>query len=101
MLSEVSGRTITDREVDEDDGIMTMIGPAVRAGIFEQHTDDLERVLGHPSTSLRAAVSRCAEERTLAVRSSGASAPPAVAEGRDADGPSIGPALASVLHHIA
>ena len=56
VLSEVSGRTITDREVDEDDGIMTMIGPAVRAGIFEQHTDDLERILGHPSTSLRAAV---------------------------------------------
>ena len=35
---------------------MTMIGPAVRAGIFENQTDDLERVLGHSSTSLRAAV---------------------------------------------
>jgi hypothetical protein len=43
-----------DREVDEDEGIMTMIGPAVRAGTFEHQTDDLEHVLGHSSTSLRA-----------------------------------------------
>jgi NAD(P)H dehydrogenase (quinone) len=56
VLSEISGRTVTHREVDEDDGIMAMIGPAVRAGIFEHQTDDLERVLGHPSASLRAAV---------------------------------------------
>ena len=28
---------------------MTMIGPAVRAGVFEHQTDDLERVLGHSS----------------------------------------------------
>jgi NAD(P)H dehydrogenase (quinone) len=56
VLSDISGRTIIHREVDEDEGIMTMIGPAVRTGIFEYQTDDLERVLGHSSTSLRAAV---------------------------------------------
>jgi NAD(P)H dehydrogenase (quinone) len=56
VLSDISGRTIIYREVDEDEGIMTMIGPAVRAGIFEHQTDDLERILGHSSTSLRAAV---------------------------------------------
>jgi NAD(P)H dehydrogenase (quinone) len=56
VLSDVSGRTITYREVDEDEGIMTMIGPAIRAGIFEHQTDDLERVLGHSSTRLGAAV---------------------------------------------
>ena len=56
VLSEISGRTIAYRELDEDEGIMTMIGPAVRAGVFEHQTDDLERVLGHPGTSLRAAV---------------------------------------------
>jgi NAD(P)H dehydrogenase (quinone) len=56
VLSDISGRTIIQQEVDEDEGIMTMIGPAVRAGIFELQTDDLERVLGHSSTSLRAAV---------------------------------------------
>ena len=56
VLSDISSRTIIHREVDEDEGIMTMIGPAVRTGIFEYQTDDLERVLGHSSTSLRAAV---------------------------------------------
>lgn len=56
VLSEISGRLITCQEVDEDEGIMTMIGPAVRAGAFEFSTVDLERVLGHPSTSLRNAV---------------------------------------------
>jgi NAD(P)H dehydrogenase (quinone) len=56
VLSDISGRTIIYREVDEDEGIMTMIGPAVRAGIFEHQTDDLERVLGHSSTSVRAAL---------------------------------------------
>ena len=56
VMSDIWGRTIIHREVHEDEGIMTMIGPAVRAGIFEHQTDDLERVLGHSSTSLRAAV---------------------------------------------
>jgi hypothetical protein len=36
--------------------LVSRIGPAVRAGIFEHQTDDLERVLGHSSTRLRAAV---------------------------------------------
>jgi hypothetical protein len=56
VLSDISGRTVIHREVDEDEGSMIMIGPAVRAGIFEHQTDDLERVLGHSSISLRAAV---------------------------------------------
>lgn len=56
VLSDVSGRTIIHREVDEDEGIMIMIGPAIRVGSFEYQTDDLERVLGRSSTSLRAAV---------------------------------------------
>jgi hypothetical protein len=41
VLSNISGRTITHREADEDEGTMTMIGPAVRAGVFEHQTDDL------------------------------------------------------------
>jgi NAD(P)H dehydrogenase (quinone) len=56
VLSDISGRRVIHREVDEDEGIMVMIGPAVRAGIFEHQTDDLERVLGHSSISLRTAV---------------------------------------------
>ena len=64
VLSDISGRTITHREVDEDEGIMTMIGPAVRAGMFEHHSDDLERVLGHSSTSLRAAVTAVLQSRS-------------------------------------
>ena len=56
VLSEISGRQITCQEVGDDEGIMTMIGPAVREGAFEVQTEDLERVLGHPSTSLRTAV---------------------------------------------
>jgi hypothetical protein len=43
---------------------MTMIGPAVRAGIFEHQTDDLERVLGHSSTSLTAAVTVVLQSRS-------------------------------------
>jgi hypothetical protein len=64
VLSDISGRTIIHREVDEDEGIMTMIGRAVRAGIFENQTDDLERVLGHSSTSLRAAVTTVLQSRS-------------------------------------
>jgi hypothetical protein len=52
------------READEDEGIMTMIGPLVRVGIFEHQTDDLERVLGHSSTSLRAAVTAILQSRS-------------------------------------
>jgi NAD(P)H dehydrogenase (quinone) len=64
VLSDISGRTIIHREVDEDEGIMTMIGPVVRTGIFEHQTDDLERVLGHSSTSLRAAVTTVLQSRS-------------------------------------
>ena len=63
VLSDISGRTIIHRQVDADEGIMTMIGPTVRAGMFEHQTDDLERVLGHSSTSLRAAVSAVLQSR--------------------------------------
>ena len=61
--SNISGRTITHREVDEDEGVMTMIGPLVRVGIFEHQTDDLERVLGHSRTSLKAAVTAVLQSR--------------------------------------
>ncbi|HLM21777.1 MAG TPA: hypothetical protein VK390_09660, partial [Propionibacteriaceae bacterium] len=37
------------REVDEDEGVMTMIGPLVRVGIFEHQTDDLERSSAIPA----------------------------------------------------
>jgi len=63
VLSDISGRTIIHRQVDADEGIMTMIGPTVRAGMFEHQTDDLERVLGHSSTSLRAAVTAVLQSR--------------------------------------
>lgn len=56
VLSDLSGRTVTCREQDEDEGIMTMIGEPVRFGAFERQTGDLEAVLGHPATSLREAV---------------------------------------------
>jgi NAD(P)H dehydrogenase (quinone) len=56
LLSELSGRTVTYREVDADEGMMEMIGPAIRLGQFERQTDDLERILGRPPTSLRASV---------------------------------------------
>jgi NAD(P)H dehydrogenase (quinone) len=58
VLSDIAGRTINYREVDADEGVMTMIGGPVRAGMFQYQTEDLERVLGHPATGLRAAVSR-------------------------------------------
>lgn len=56
-LSDIAGRTITYRELETDAGIMTMLGPAIRSGAFERHTNDLEQILGHPATSLKAAVS--------------------------------------------
>ena len=56
VLSEVGGRPVTYREVEADEGVMVMIGPAVRSGAFERQTGDLEQVLGHPATSLESAV---------------------------------------------
>jgi NAD(P)H dehydrogenase (quinone) len=58
VLSDIAGRTINYREVDADEGVMTMIGGPVRAGMFQYQTDDLERVLGHPATELRTAVGK-------------------------------------------
>jgi hypothetical protein len=49
-------RTITHREVDADEGIMTMIGPAVRARIFEQQTEAFEAV---PASPPAASVPEC------------------------------------------
>jgi NAD(P)H dehydrogenase (quinone) len=51
VLSDIAGRPIACREVDMDEGVMTMIGGPVRAGLFEYQTQDLEQVLGHPATN--------------------------------------------------
>jgi NAD(P)H dehydrogenase (quinone) len=66
-LSTVSHRTVTYREVDQDDGIVALLGlgPAIRSGGFERQTSDLEQILGRPATSLHAAV-----ETALAVPTS-------------------------------
>jgi NAD(P)H dehydrogenase (quinone) len=60
VLTRVSGRTVTYREVPEDDGIVGMLGlgPVIRSGGFEVQTPDLERVLGRPPTSVDDAVGR-------------------------------------------
>lgn len=54
-LSDVSGRPVTYREVDEDEGAIAFMGlaPFVQSGGFELQTPDLESVLGHPAASLR------------------------------------------------
>ena len=52
LLSEVSGRPVSYREVAEDEGFMAVIGPAIRAGAFELQTWDLEGVLGRTPASL-------------------------------------------------
>jgi len=59
VLAEVSGERVAYREVDEDEGIVGMLGlaPIIRAGAFELQTPDLATVLGHPATDLHAAVS--------------------------------------------
>lgn len=70
VLSEMSGRTITYRETDSDEGMMQMIGPVVRAGRLERHAEDLERILGRPATSLHDAVAAVLPSiRTEAARS--------------------------------
>jgi NAD(P)H dehydrogenase (quinone) len=56
VLSEIAGQPIAYREVDVDEGVMTMIGGPVRAGMFEYQTGDLERALGHPATKFETAV---------------------------------------------
>jgi NAD(P)H dehydrogenase (quinone) len=56
VLSDIAGRPVAYREVDVDEGVMTMIGGPVRAGMFEYQSADLERVLGHPATNFETAV---------------------------------------------
>jgi NAD(P)H dehydrogenase (quinone) len=56
VLGAASGRTVTYRDVDGDEGIMVMFGPIIRSGGFEVQTGDLESVLGRPATSLEDAV---------------------------------------------
>lgn len=63
VLGELGGRTVSYREVEDDDGILAMIGPAVRAGAFERQTGDLARVLRRPPTSLASAVATALGER--------------------------------------
>lgn len=53
VLSDLSGRPVSYREVDGDEGFLTVIGPAIRSGAFELQTGDLASVLGRPPTSLR------------------------------------------------
>lgn len=57
-LSEVSGRPVAYREVDQDEGAIAYmgIGAFVQAGGFEVQTPDLETILGHPAASLHDAV---------------------------------------------
>ena len=68
VLTEVSGRTVVHRDVDEDEGVIDLlgIGPFIRAGGFERQTGDLEAVLGHPPTGLEDAVATALGARTSA-----------------------------------
>ena len=56
VLTEVSGRSVVYREVDEEEGFLGMLAGAVRYGAFEVQTDDLDGALGRPAMSLRASV---------------------------------------------
>ena len=53
VLSAVTDRTVVHRDTDVDEGMMAMIGPALRAGVLERQTEDLKRILGRPASSLR------------------------------------------------
>lgn len=57
-LGDVSGRPVTYREVDQDEGVIGWMGlaPLIQSGSFEVQTPDLETVLGHPAHSLQHAV---------------------------------------------
>jgi NAD(P)H dehydrogenase (quinone) len=67
-LTELSGRTVVHRDVDEDEDVIGLlgIGPFIRAGGFERQTGDLEAVLGHPATRLEDAVAAALGVRTPA-----------------------------------
>jgi NAD(P)H dehydrogenase (quinone) len=56
VLSEVSGRPVVYREVDDEEGFLGMLAEVVRYGGFEVQTDDLQRVLGRPAMNLRESV---------------------------------------------
>jgi len=68
VLSDLSGRTVVYRDVDEDDGIVGMLGlsPIIRAGAFELQTGDLAQVLGRPATGLEEAVATALQSRVPA-----------------------------------
>jgi NAD(P)H dehydrogenase (quinone) len=57
-LTQVTGSKVGYREVDEDEGALSILGlaPVIQAGGFEVRTPDLEAALGHPPTNLREAV---------------------------------------------
>ena len=57
-LSDVSGRLVEYREVDQDEGAIGYMGlaPFIQSGGFERQTPDLETVLGHPAAHLHDAV---------------------------------------------
>ena len=66
-LAEVSGRPVSYREVDHDEGAIGLmgIGPFVQSGGFEIQTPDLEAVLGRPAASLRDSVAAALDQARL------------------------------------
>jgi hypothetical protein len=54
----VTGTKVHYREVDEDEGALSIFGlaPVIQAGGFEMQTPDLEAALGHAPTNLQEAV---------------------------------------------
>lgn len=57
-LGQVTGRAVSYREVDHDEGAIGFMGlaPLIQSGGLEVQTPDLEVVLGHPAASLPVAV---------------------------------------------
>lgn len=57
-LTQVTGTKVHYREVDEDEGALSILGlaPVIQAGGFEVQTPDLKAALGHPPTTLQDAV---------------------------------------------
>ncbi|MGY1679225.1 NAD(P)H-binding protein [Geodermatophilus sp. SYSU D01176] len=68
VLSELGGRPVVHRDVDEDAGVIGLlgIGPFIRASGFERQTGDLEAVLGRPATGLEDAVASALAARAPA-----------------------------------
>src|SRR3712207_4826339 len=65
-LTQVAGTKVGYREVDEDEGALSILGlaPVIQAGGFEVQTPDLEVVLGHPPTNLQEAVTAALADRS-------------------------------------